>query len=178
MEDNVSNNEIRKPTLQMNEYGVGGVGATYQMQEILKDAFVIKISDETVDSITSILEEAKNQPLKVVVIGNHSSLGTETFRAVLKSSLPVTMIVEDIQHEAKPTKRLGTIGVVAATLALSSCQTNKPNHDIEKLKAEPIEYNTIDAYYRGDNVNKKTRSCSNKKIKKRKKAKNGRGGKK
>lgn len=143
------NSTPRERMLILNESK--GVGVSHSMEHFTKDAFVIDTDNHDLNSFIHILEESKQQH-KVVIIGSGAVTNRDMLLALSKSGIKATVIVEDIDNVLNKRK------------SLKEELLSSPVKDIKLLKS-----------FDDDIKKDMPKSGGNKrKVKKRKKARNGR----
>lgn len=149
-----------------------GIGVSYYMENLLKDSFVIDINKESSESFESRLTEGKNQDRGILIIGSSLS-DTKILEHLMKSNIKATLVFEDIDKQVN-SRKIEERGIEITSLNTSGgikkrpLSLSKELSDIEPLKPPP-------SYQKGEVNDRPYRSGgNNRKIKKRKKAKNGR----
>lgn len=146
----------KKRTIDVLVSNIGTSTSRY-MGDLTKDAFIIDLDKENIDSMQLSLIEAKKHD-KVVVIGSGLTGKTEMFKAFMESKIKATVVIDDVG---------------------SFAQTNKPKQSLlfpDDKDTKVIDRKASKYYYDDKPVIKS--GGNNRKVKKRKKAKNGRSGKK
>lgn len=148
----------------------GGVGTSYKNKLVKEGAFVIDMSEETVESAIEKLKQHKEKgnDNKIVLVGNpYKASFSSIIKLIRKEDFSgATILVEDVnelveEKQKNRTELLSEMNVLADKLEKQSF-----------LKKASYEY-------QDDVPRQKYRSGgNNRKMKKRKKARNGRGGKK
>lgn len=155
-------------------------GSSYTNNDLLKDYSIIKLDGESIDSITEKVNEAKKINPHVAIIGGGAG-NSALLEAIIRSKdmKGVTLVVEDVNEmmairEHEQSFAFAQRGSVATSKKGDVMEILKS--DTEKLKLEVQKY-----HYDDEELNrpmygttKNRKNGGNKKIKKRKKAKNGR----
>lgn len=128
-----------------------GVGTSHSIEHLTKDAFIIDTDKHNLNSLIDVLSTSKNEP-NVIVIGSSIFQDKEILRAISASGIKATVIVEDIDNVFNKRK------------SLKEELLSSPVKDIKLLKSFDDDIKK-DMPKSGGN---------NRKVKKRKKARNGR----
>lgn len=150
-----------------------GIGVSHYMGNLLKDSFVIDINKESSESFESRLTEGKSQDRGIVIIGSSLS-DTKILEHLMKLNIKATLVIEDIDKQVN-SRKIEDRGIEITSLNTSGRIKKRPlNLSKELSNIEPLK--PAPSYQRGEvNENRPYRSGgNNRKIKKRKKAKNGR----
>jgi hypothetical protein len=128
-----------------------GVGTSHSIEHLTKDAFIIDTDKHNLNSLIDVLSTSKNEP-NVIVIGSSIFQDKEILRAISASGIKATVIVEDIDNVFNKRK------------SLKEELLSSPVKDIKLLKSFDDDIKK-DMPKSGGN---------NRKVNKRKKARNGR----
>ncbi len=149
-----------------------GVGKSYWKENLMKNSFVIDTTQETEESFIEKLKEAKNQKEKVLVVGGAFLGCTPMITSFLQSGLHATVIVDDIQDIGRGivTPKLNDIDFLKHNFKRDIDLTLTAANIPEPIKPDSKKYD----YCHGKQPELSFKSGgNNRKIKKRKKAKNG-----
>lgn len=168
------NNKIEP--IKIREIGTKGEDASHFIENKIKDSFVIKPDEETIESLELRINEAKQQPLNVVVIGSEFINDKVYLNLIMQKELKATVIIEDIANTKKLAQLPKHKSTVFAShiLALSSSTGNQITNTIDKI-TNPIIIKKSPSYefFEPIKKHKKRDGGNNRKVNKRKKAKNG-----
>lgn len=155
-----------------------GVGRSYWKERLLENSFVIDTEKETEESFVEKLKEAKGKKENIILLASANFIScSPMITHFMQSGLKATVVVEDIHDIGRgiATPKLNDIDFINRNfkryIDLKLTETNIP----ELLKTNKTDDKTYD-YCKGKQPELKFKSGgNNRKIKNRKKAKNGRG---